>query len=368
MATFTKLVGKNGRVTWKATVRRKGMARAVCQTFTRRADAAEWATKLEAQTERAVEMSEAEAYRLSLADAVDRYMAAYRGKDVSRRQRLAFWVKLYGKRALGEVRPVDIRAGKVRLREGSALVGNGKGKRRELDRERSAATVNRYTNALSALMRWAMEELDLPDNPCRKVRQETETGKRDRILSADEQSRLVEACRASSWERLYLLVLLALTTGARRGELRRLRYADVDFTRQTVTFLETKNGDDRTVPLTADVVAELKRLPRPIRDDALVFGSPTMREHPHYIEQPFEFDKPWRAALETAGIEGLTFHGLRHTAVTRLTNATRRGDAMRVAKFVGHRDLRTTMRYYHPEADDQRDLAAALADSMKKPS
>ena len=68
-------------------------------------------------------------------------------------------------------------------------------------------------------------------NPARQVPRQRENNERVRFLSGGERERLLKVCRVSSWPRLYLLVLLALTTGARRSELLRLRWRDLDLER-----------------------------------------------------------------------------------------------------------------------------------------
>ena len=84
------------------------------------------------------------------------------------------------------------------------------------------ATVNRYSASLVAVITWAIERRIAPKgyvHPCRSVERKPENNKKTRFLSDDERTRLLAACKASPWPRLYALVLLALTTGARKGEL-----------------------------------------------------------------------------------------------------------------------------------------------------
>ena len=90
-------------------------------------------------------------------------------------------------------------------------------------------TVRQYMDVLSGVLTVAVNDLEwLSVNPLRKVRKPTASPGRVRFLSPDEQHRLLAACRASRNRALYPLVLLALATGARRGELFGLRWQDVD--------------------------------------------------------------------------------------------------------------------------------------------
>ena len=87
---------------------------------------------------------------------------------------------------------------------------------RELPKNLSNSTINKYKKAISVVLNFAIREYDLPDNPTRHIRSLPEKKGRTRYLSDNERKRLFKACRASKWNKLYLLVLMAITTGARR--------------------------------------------------------------------------------------------------------------------------------------------------------
>ncbi|WP_371264950.1 site-specific integrase [Nitrosomonas communis] len=88
-------------------------------------------------------------------------------------------------------------------------------------------------------------------NPVRKesVSRFKENPSKDRFLTENEQQCLLTACQVSHWERLYLLVLIALTTGARKGELLRLKWSAINFSHRTASLGLTKNGKPRLLPL-----------------------------------------------------------------------------------------------------------------------
>ena len=79
-------------------------------------------------------------------------------------------------------------------------------------------------------------------NPAKLVSSLPENNERTRFLSEAERTSLFKACRDSHWDKLYLIVLLAITTGARKGELNKLRWNDIDFERRTAYVSNTKNG------------------------------------------------------------------------------------------------------------------------------
>lgn len=140
-----------------------------------------------------------------------------------------------------------------------------KGKSRH--RVKSPATINRYIAALSAVLTWAVEERLTPKgwkNPCRGIKRMPEPDGRVRFLDEDERNRVFAATSASKYPRLYALVLTAMLSGARRGELLSLRWDDVDLERGVAQLSRSKNGDRRALVLLPQVVAAL----RPFASDA----------------------------------------------------------------------------------------------------
>jgi integrase len=126
------------------------------------------------------------------------------------------------------------------------------------------------------------------DNPVRKVSKPKEPRGRVRFLSDEERQKLLESCKVSSNPYLYIIVVLALSTGARRGELLTLYWPDVDLKRRTLTFRETKNGETRVVSVTGyalDILTQHAKIRRSNTD--LVFPNATGRK-PLAIRNAFE--------------------------------------------------------------------------------
>jgi integrase len=148
---------------------------------------------------------------------------------------------------------------------------------------------------------------------------------------------------------LKLYIMVALQTGARRAELLRLRWADVDMKRRSVTFRETKNGRDRTVPMTEALHGLFATLPRSLDGTKAVL--------PPY-EEPKALTRAFTRHAQRVGLQGLTFHDLRHDAASTLTAA---GVSQRaVMEILGHRDPRMTIRYQHLAPGHLRDAMGAL--------
>ena len=174
-------------------------------------------------------------------------------------------------------------------------------------------------------------------HPCRTIERRPENNERTRFLSDDERERLLLACRAARWPRLYGLVLMFLTTGARKGELMGLRWADIDFERAEARVAMTKNGEPRVLPLLPAVLAELERFKAGPR--TCVFASP------RDASKPFTFEGQFTQALKVAKVRDFTPHCLRHTCASML--AMNGASLAEIADVLGHRQLQVTRRYVH---------------------
>jgi len=296
---------------------------------------------------------------LTVADACDLYMAAYRGRDRTRPTYLAYWCELIGTLPLAAL-DAD------RVAEAMATFAREPA-RRYLGRDRSTnqpvwkplgqrspATLNRMRSALSALMRFAKRRRLVPrgwTNPVLEVEALREDNARTRFLSAQERERLLRAARASRWPKLHLLITMAITTGARRGELLGLTYGDLDLDAGVAYVRTSKNREPRTLPLTPAVVAEIRRLGVKGADVRL-FAS---RYDPG---RPMDFDSVWTTALRLAGIQNFRFHDLRHTCASYLAQSG--ASLVEIADVLGHKQLEVTRRYAHLTVDHKRQLVARV--------
>lgn len=295
--------------------------------------------------------------RFTVRELADAYMAGYRGRDPARCAYFELWCERIGDRVAVDV-DADCVADEVehfRQRPARRYIGRDKASGARCYREvgpRSPASLNRLKSALSALFTWAKDRRRrlLPStwpNPCRDIPNEKEGKGRTRFLSQDERERLLKATRVSAYPRLYCLVLIALITGARRGELLALRWRDVDLHAKTAHVARSKNGEQRVLPLTDQVLAELARLRAP-HPDAFVFCS---RFDP---ARQAAIKKAWRTAVELASIEDFRFHDLRHSCASYLAQSG--ASLLEIADVLGHRQLDVTRRYSHLTVDNKRTL------------
>ena len=325
---------KDGSVSYRAQIILKGHPR-VSATFRRKSDAKRWAQTTEAAIRERRYFPGSESERRTFGELVDRFVEEKLPLRAERDQarlanQLYWWLDAIGAHtALSQLTPAMIVEARDRLVAGETPSGL----------PASPATVKRYLAMLSKVMNVAVKEwFWIDENPCRRVSRPTEPRGRVRFLSDEERNVLLEVCKASRDPRLYPLVLLAMATGARQGELMDLKWKDVDLTRGIAILHETKNGERRALPITGPALEVLREKARVRQIDSdLVFANRTGKA---YFPR-----KPWNEAVEDAELEDFTFHDLRHTAASYL--AMSGATPAEIAAVLGHKTLAMVKRYAH---------------------
>jgi integrase len=210
---------------------------------------------------------------------------------------------------------------------------------------KAPTTVSNAVNLLSAVFGKAREWGYNIDNPCRGVARPKPRPARFAVMSEDEQRLLIQACeRGPQW--LPFVVKIALTTGMRQGEIRRLHWDHVHDTHAHLP--ETKNGMSRDVILTtagSAVFDEVRqKLPRQL--SGWVFGDPDKLSAEGgftewQVQQAYADAAKW--AEEHLGVKRLTFHDLRHVALTAL--ADYHDNVIELQQTSGHKTLSVLARY-----------------------
>ncbi|WP_417880121.1 tyrosine-type recombinase/integrase [Vibrio sp.] len=317
MATIQTLSGVRGK-TYRVQFMRDG--RRVSKCFKRKKDAEKFLAQITLDDSLASSLTNYTLNTLTFQNAVTQYLEQYDGRDPSINQRLGYFINVFEDKPVGKITRSVLKAELDKL----------------TDQGLSPATVNRYKASISSLFTFISNEFDIRHNPAREIQQRKESKGSTRFLSDDEQKRLLIACRSSEWNKLYLLVLMALTTGARRTELLTLTWHDIDLNNRLATLHNTKNGDKRLLPLTMSVVDELRRF----KSTGYVFP------HNSNLGDYFRnFDCHWSDAKSRAGINNCRFHDLRHTAASTL--ARNGATLLEIAEVLGHRSLEMTKRYAH---------------------
>ena len=216
---------------------------------------------------------------------------------------------------------------------------------------RSVATVNHYLKFLKAVFNRAIRQGSLTYNPVRPVKLFQEHNARNRCLSPDDEARLLDTL--PGWFRP--LVILALHTGMRRGELQALKWQDVDFNAGTLRIRRDKAGDGRWVALNSAALEALRTVKREQKImSPYVFCSP-QGKFLHNIE------RVWRPALLAARIPDFRFHDLRHTFASRLAMAG--VDLYTVQRAGGWKTQTMVQRYAHLSPDHIRAAVERLVPS-----
>jgi integrase len=227
MASIQKLKRKTGFV-YRVFIRNKG-SRHISKIFKSKQLAKEFIRKVEYNVEyEFIHGISPASQKLRLADLIVAYMDNYEGTErVTRQHEVDRWLKLIGNKYISDISKHDIRAGIAKLASGNGLRGNGQNKSTELPRPRANSTLNRNKLVISAVLQFACNEYDLVENVARKIRAKPVNNARMKFLSDQERVKLLSACKQSDWGSLYLIVLMAITTGARRSELLRLTWSDI---------------------------------------------------------------------------------------------------------------------------------------------
>lgn len=310
-----------GPFQYQAIIRRKGYP-SVTKTFESKRDAEDWSKVTEAEMVRGVFVSRTEAERTTLGELLERYLAdvtpTKKGwrEEKSRIQR--FMKHPLALRMLAALRAVDF----TKYRD-------------ERLKEVKPKTVLLELATISAIFTVAAKDWSIPiDNPILHISKPRLPNGRERRLRLGEEEHLLAAARQSKSPYLACCIQLAIETGMRRGEIASLTWDQVDLHTQTIRLTDTKNGDDRVVPLSEAAEKVIRSIPRRIQSSAL-----TDFHDSNGIGAAF------RRACKKAGIDDLHFHDLRHESASRLAKKL---PVATLAKVMGWKVLQMAMRYYNP--------------------
>jgi integrase len=304
---------------WQAQVRREGYP-PLSKSFASKADAAAWARDQERAIDRAeLPTTVRELKGVTVGDLLRRYSETVtptkRGAGPEQYRINTLLSHSLAQVALNKLSPAAI----ARYRDDRLKLVQSGAVRREL-------TIVQHCFEV-AKREWG---LPIPANPVRQIATPEAQKPRERRLEDDESNILASAALASAWY-LRPLIVLAIETGMRRGELLSIRWKDVDQTTRTIRILKTKNGHSRTVPLTPKAVEILASLEK--KDERVLPVTPNAVR------------LAWERLRKRAGIVDLRLHDLRHEAVSRFFEYGL--TVPEVALISGHRDPRMLSRYTH---------------------
>lgn len=358
MASMKQIVLSDGSRRHRVRVRTKGVY--VSGTFRLKADAIRFISEHERVAGVGTLSAAGQAEVRKAQELIDRYLSRVLPNKrpntrLTQYRQLMFWRKYLGRTILADVTSALISDGKFLLEQ----VGY------------SNATVNRYLSALSHVFSVAVKEWQWCEhNPVRDVARLREPAGRVRCLTDAERQRLLLFCKTSVNQYLYPIVVLALSTGSRKTELRTIRWDQVNLNYAEVidkatgelqevgliVLNETKNHERRGLPLTGEALDIMKRLHNQRNPDCpWCFPSPEGKK-------PVDFRRAWESARERARVENFHYHDLRHSAASYL--AMQGATAPEIADVLGHKTLAMVKRYSHLMQQHTAQVVARMNSSI----
>jgi integrase len=351
MAVIEKRETKDGKTQYRVKVRLKGFPPQT-STHARLTDAKRWAQNTESAIREGRHFKTTEAKKHTLAELIDRYirdvLPQKKKSEAKQKAQLLWWKEQLGSYSLAEVTPALIAEKRDEFFRGITYRGT----------QRSPATVVRYLSALSHAFTIAVKEWGwMEDSPMRKVSKLKESRGRVRFLDEEEKERLLSACKEVPNPHLFPVVLIAISTGMRYGEIINLTWADVDLSRKRIILEQTKNGERRAVPIAGQTIELLTQLEKNRRIDTNLLFPKLRSEAPseffqkHHLERVQKVQKPtqlrssWTIALKKAEIKDFRFHDLRHCAASYF--AMSGASLAEIAEILGHKTLAMVKRYAH---------------------
>jgi integrase len=217
---------------------------------------------------------------------------------------------------------------------------------------RAIASVNREMALLRRMLNIAQAEGWIIRNPFKageSLISIADEKQRERILTREEEERLLAACIGRQ-AHLRAIIIAALDTGCRRGELLTLKWSDVEFESRTITLqaFNTKTMRQRELSITARLYVELEKLweTSDRNGESRVLGIHDNVKH------------AFTTVRNKAGLPDLRFHDLRHTAATRLVSC--HISLTEVGRVLGHTKPQTTYRYTNLTSETAKRAAFAL--------
>lgn len=325
MATYTKR--SSGQ--WQAKIRKKGYP-VQTKTFLNKSQAQKWATQVEAKMDTKEFISTSLAENTTFQQICDRYMEEVVPTKKSARQMGSMIRNLcihLGQYTAATITPEVL----VKYRDERLKTVKGHTVRKDLLRIRRILTV--------ASKEWGVY---LPrGNPVDMITVPTQPKRgRERRLEGNEEERLLKAAKSNRGE-IHTIIQFAIETAMRRGEICELRWENIDLHKKIAKLLDTKNGENRTIPLSPKVIQLLEAMPRNLSGKVFSMKADS-------ITQAFE------RCCKRADIEDLRLHDLRHEATSRFFE--RGFNIMQVSSITGHKDLAMLKRYTHLRAEDLAEM------------
>ena len=310
---------------YQVRIRRNGEP-TISRKFSKKKDAIIWAASTERQIEQGIYQRKSETTDITLSELLSRYE-----QDVTPKKRSkeieTLRIKKIKRSWLASIKLKELRSFHIaKFRDERLKEAQGNAVARDLSLISHAIDVG--------TREWS---LCLEENPVLKVTKPVSNPPRDRRLEFGEEQLLLEGCSQSQNPYLKHLVVVAIETAMRRGELLKLEWKHINLKDRTAYLPTTKNGSPRTVPLSTRAIQELKTMPIDITGRVFPLSQTALRGL-------------WCRTMKRTGLKNLRLHDLRHEATTRFFELGL--NVMEVSTITGHKDLRMLKRYTHIRAKD----------------
>jgi len=225
----------------------------------------------------------------------------------------------------------------------------------------ASATVRSHHTRLRAFFKWALKEKLVETNPISDIPPPTKEQSAAAYLKREEYKRMLEVAKETGQHLLADIIVFAVHTGLRRGEIINLRWQDVDLTKRTISIrnhgaFKTKTKQNRTVPLVGDAVGVLQRRYREksAEQPYVFWGKHGGQVYGNYLSGLF------RKCRKKAGVpESIHFHSMRHTFASWM--ALDGASLAVIQRVLGHSDISVTMVYSHLEQETlEREMSRVL--------
>jgi integrase len=314
MASFRQTKNKS----WQVIIRRQGVPKQH-KTFKTKTEAIQWANEIEYEIDRGNRVD----FKLAEQVTIGEIILDYLKKESTRinrsykreKSRLMLLLKHFRDYSVAQVTPARIALFRdIRLSEGC-----------------SSATVVKDMNTLSKVLKMAQMGwgVYLANNPILGVNKPKVVGHRIRRLTRDEEKILFNKTSLQ----MKAIVIFAIETGMRLGEILTLTYSDIED--GAATLKQTKNNEIRYVPFSLKVQTVLQTLPKSLTDNRVFYFWKTVSG----------FESSWQKFKKREGLVDLRFHDLRHEAISRLFE--KGFNHMEVSSISGHKSLLILRKYTH---------------------
>jgi len=311
-------------------IRRRGQS--ITRTFDRLATAKSWIPKIEGDIERQLYVDTSGTERTTVLELLQRYerqiSPSHKGQQVE-----AYRLRTL-KKHLGALRLIHLTNKEIASYRDDRL------------KEVSPSSLKRELTILSRVLTIASRDwgISIPQNPVKMISLPKADKARTRRLEAGEKERLLQSTNLE----LHRIIVLALETGMRRGEILSIKKSHIDFNKSVLFIPSTKTDTPRTIPLSSAAVTSLRGQLRASQEES--GGVIPLHECPLFTYSLRGLSGAFLRLCRRLNIDNLHFHDLRHEATSRLFEKGL--NPVEVATITGHKDTKMLMRYTHLRAED----------------